>query len=167
MELQLIQHKILEIRGQKVMLDFDLAEMYEVETKALKQAVNRNMGRFPPDFMFVLTPDEWNSLRSQFVTSNRGGTRYMPYAFTEPGVAMISSVLKSQKAIDMNIQIIRAFILLRQYALGYVELYRKLDEFMVETNMQFNDIYQALTELASQKELEDKPRNPIGYILKE
>jgi hypothetical protein len=167
MELQLIQHKILEIRGQKVMLDFDLAEMYEVETKALKQAVNRNMGRFPPDFMFVLTPDEWNSLRSQFVTSNRGGTRYMPYAFTEPGVAMISSVLKSQKAIDMNIQIIRAFILLRQYALGYVELNRKLDEFMVETNMQFNDIYQALTELASQKELEDKPRNPIGYILKE
>lgn len=167
MELQLIQNKIFEVRGLRVMLDFDLAEMYEVETKVLKQAVNRNADRFPPDFMFVLTHGEWNSLRSQIVTSNRGGIRYMPYAFTEQGVAMLSSLLRSQKAIEINIQIIRAFVILRQYALGYTELNRKLEEFMLGTNMQFNDIYQALTELASQKEIENKPRNPIGYIQKE
>ena len=163
MEIQIIQSKIYDIRGVRVMLDFDLAEMYEVETKALKQAVKRNIERFPADFMLILTQDEWNSLRSQIVTSNRGGIRYMPFAFTESGVAMISSILKSKKAIEANIQIIRAFILLRQYAVGFAELNRKLEEFMIETNVQFSDIYQVLTELASQKELEDKPRNPIGY----
>ena len=163
MEIQIIQSKIYDIRGVRVMLDFDLAEMYEVETKALKQAVKRNIERFPADFMLILTHEEWNSLRSQIVTSNRGGIRYMPFAFTEVGVAMISSILKSKKAIEANIQIIRAFILLRQYALGFAELNRKLEEFMIETNVQFSDIYQVLTELASQKELEDKPRNPIGY----
>ena len=163
MKLQVIQNKIFEIRGQKVMLDFDLAEMYEVETKVLKQAVKRNLERFPSDFMFELTKEEWNYLKPQIVTSNRGGTRYMPYAFTEPGVVMLSSVLNNPKAIDINIQIVRAFIVLRQYALGYAELSRKLEDFMLETNMQFNDIYQALTELASQKELDEKPRNPIGY----
>jgi hypothetical protein len=99
MELSIVQNKIYEIRGQKVMLDFDLAEMYEVETKVFKQAVKRNIKRFPKDFMFTLTQKEFNSLRSQIVTSKKGGTRYMPTAFTEQGVAMLSSVLKSEKAI--------------------------------------------------------------------
>jgi len=167
MELQLIQNKIFEVRGQKVMLDFHLAEMYEVETKALNQSVKRNIKRFPEDFMFQLTNNEYENLRSQIVTSSWGGSRTLPYAFTEHGVTMLASVLRSDKAIEINLQIVRTFIALRQYALGYVELNRKIEAFMVETNMQFNDIYQALTELASQKELENKPRNPIGYIQKE
>jgi hypothetical protein len=166
MELQLIQNKIFEIRGLRVMLDFDLAEMYEVKTKVLKQAVKRNINRFPPDFMFELTKLEWNELVTicdQFPESLKHSS-VNPTVFTEQGVAMLSSVLRSEKAIEVNVQIMRAFFILRQYALGYVELNRKLEEFMVDTNMQFNDIYQALTELASQKELDNKPRNPIGYI---
>ena len=117
-----IQNKIYEIRGLKVMLDFDLAEMYEVETKRLKEAVKRNASRFPADFMFTLTQKEFQGLRSQIATSNRGGTRYMPYAFTEQGVAMLSSVLNSEKAISVNIAIIRTFVVIRQYALNYKEL---------------------------------------------
>lgn len=95
MELDLIQNMIHEIHGYRVMMDFDLAEMYGVDTKVLKQAVRRNAGRFPPDFMFEIPLKEWNNLRSQFVTSNHGGIRYMPYAFTEQGVAMLSSVLRN------------------------------------------------------------------------
>lgn len=108
MELQLIQNKIHEIRGQRVMMDYDLAEMYSVETRSLKQAVKRNKGRFPSDFMFELSIIEWESLISQNVISNRGGNRFLPFAFTEQGVAMLSSVLRSDKAIEINIQIIRA-----------------------------------------------------------
>jgi len=163
MELQIIQNKIYEIRGQRVMLDFDLAELYETETKRLKEAVRRNPDRFPPDFMFELDKKEWNILRTQFATSSWGGTRYQPFAFTEHGVAMLASVLNSPKAILINIQIVRVFILLRQYTLGYAELNKKLEMFMLETNIQFNDIYQALTELASKKQLEEKPRNRVGY----
>ena len=163
MELQIIQNKIYEIRGQRVMLDFDLAELYETETKRLKEAVRRNPDRFPPDFMFELDKNEWHILRTQFATSSWGGTRYQPFAFTEHGVAMLASVLNSPKAIQINIQIVRAFILLRQYALGYAELNKKLEMFMLETNIQFNDIYQALTELASKKQLEENPRNKVGY----
>jgi hypothetical protein len=161
MELQLIQNKIFEIRGHRVMMDFDLAEMYEVETKVLKQAVKRNVSRFPPDFMFEITAKEWESLRSQIVTSNRGGIRYMPYAFTEQGVAMLSSVLRSERAIEVNIQIIRAFILIRQNALLYTEINQKLENFMMDTNLQFNEIYQALQELAAKKSV---PRKPVGYL---
>ena len=102
-------------------------------------------------------------MRTQFATSSWGGTRYQPFAFTEQGVAMLASVLNSPKAIQINIQIVRAFILLRQYAVGYAELNKKLEVFMLETNMQFTDIYQALTELASKKQLEEKPRNRVGY----
>jgi hypothetical protein len=98
MELQLIQNKIFEIRGQRVMMDFDLAEMYCVDTRSLKQAVKRNINRFPPDFMFELSTDEWECLVSQIVIPNRGGNRFLPYAFTEQGVAMLSSVLHSEKA---------------------------------------------------------------------
>lgn len=169
MQLQIIQNKIFEIRGQRIILDFDLAEMYEVENRALKQAVKRNIIRFPEDFMFELTKGEWQEVIT--ICDNLPQTvkfsPALPFAFTEQGVAMLSSVLRSQKAIEVNISIMRAFITLRQYALGYAKLNRKLEEFMVETNMQFSDIYQALTELASQKEQEDKPRRRIGYNIKQ
>jgi hypothetical protein len=163
MELQIIQNKIYEIRGLRVMLDFDLAEMYETETRILNQAVKRNIIRFPPDFMIQLTSMEFENLKSQIVTSSWGGVRKLPFAFTEHGVAMLASVLRSDKAIEINISIVRALIALRQYALGYAELNQKFENFMIETNMQFNDIYQALTEMADIKQLEDKSRNPIGY----
>lgn len=164
MELQIIQNKIYEIREQKVMLDFDLAELYEEETRVLNQAVKRNMKRFPIDFMFQLNENEFEILKSQFVTSSWGGTRKLPFAFTEHGITMLASVLRSDKAIEVNIQIVRAFIILRQYALGYAELNQKLENFILETNLQFNDIYQALTELASKKEQEEKPRKKVGYV---
>jgi len=167
MELQIIQNKIYEIRGMRVMLDFDLAEMYETENKRLKEAVRRNINRFPSDFMFELVREEYNSLRTQFATLEKSGRgkhiKYLPFAFTEQGVAMLSSILNSPKAIEINISIVRAFIALRQYALGYAELNQKLENFMIESNMQFSDIYQALTELAKIKEVEDKTRNLIGY----
>lgn len=153
------------------MLDFDLAELYGIETKRLKEAVRRNLHRFPPDFMFELSQHEANylinSLRSQIATSNRGGIRYMPFAFTEQGVAMLSSVLNSPQAIEINIQIVRAFVILRQYALGYAELSEKLEKFILETNMQFNDIYQALTELASLKKEKQEPRRILGFRTEE
>lgn len=164
MELQVIQNRIYEIRGCRVMLDFDLAELYQVPTKALKQAVKRNIQRFPDDFMFELYIDEWEILRSQFVTSSWGGTRYMPFAFTEQGVAMLSSVLRSDIAIEVNISIMRAFVKMRELSSLYSDLNQKIETFMIETNMQFNDIYQALTELASKKELEEKPRKRVGYV---
>lgn len=146
------------------MLDYDLSELYEVETRVLNQAVKRNMKRFPIDFMFQLNEKEFEILKSQFVTSSWGGTRKRPFAFTEHGITMLASVLRSDKAIEVNIQIVRAFIILRQYALGYTELNQKLENFMLETNLQFNDIYQALTELASQKGQENKPRKKVGYV---
>jgi hypothetical protein len=161
MEPQLIQKKIHEIRGLRVMIDFDLAEMYGVDTRSLKQAVKRNMGRFPSDFMFELTRTEWESLISQNVISNRGGNRFLPYAFTEQGVAMLSSVLRSEKAIEINIQIIRAFILIRQNTLLFTEINQKLENFMLDTNLQFNEIYLALQELAVQKAI---PRKAVGYL---
>ena len=169
MELHLIQNKIFEIRGQRVMLDYNLAELYEVETRALKQAVKRNIKRFPPDFMFELTKSEWQELITicDNLPQNLKFSPALPFAFTEQGVAMLSSVLRSPKAIEVNISIMRAFVVLRQYALGYAELNRKLEEFMIETNMQFSDIYQALTELASQKEQENKPRRRIGFTAKQ
>jgi len=128
MELEVIQNKIFEIRGYKVMLDFDLALMYNVKNKRLKEAVRRNLNRFPEDFMFELTEIEFNSLRSQIVTSNRGGLRYMPFAFTEQGIAMLSSVLNSEKAIEVNISIIRAFVTFRQFSLTYNELKGRIEE---------------------------------------
>lgn len=169
MELQLIQNNIFEIRGQRVMLDYNLAELYEVETRALKQAVKRNIKRFPPDFMFELTKSEWRELITMCdnLPQNLKFSPALPFAFTEQGVAMLSSVLRSPQAIEVNISIMRAFVILRQYALGYAELNRKLEEFMIETNMQFSDIYQALTELASPKEQENKPRRQIGFTAKQ
>ncbi|MDL2228303.1 ORF6N domain-containing protein [Bacteroidales bacterium OttesenSCG-928-K03] len=165
MELQIIENKIFVVRGQRVMFDFSLAELYGVETRALKQAVKRNIERFPADFMFELTKDEWREVIT--ICDNLPQTAKFspstPLAFTEFGVAMLSSVLRSEKAIEINISIMRAFLVLRQYALGYADLNRKLEEFMIETNIQFSEIYQALTELATQKELENKPRKRIGF----
>lgn len=164
MDLQVIQNRIYEIRGCRVMLDFDLAELYQVSTKALKQAVKRNLQRFPEDFMFEMNSEEWEILRSQIVTSSWGGTRYMPFVFTEQGVAMLSSVLRSEIAIEVNISIMRAFVKMRELSSRYSELNQKLETFMIDTNIQFNEVYQALTELASKKESEDKPRKKVGFV---
>ena len=128
MELSIIHERIHEIRGKKVILDKDLAELYGVETRILKQAVRRNIQRFPEDFMFEVTEKELSNLRSQFVISRWGGSRYQPYAFTEQGIAMLSSVLNSEKAIQVNIAIMRAFVLMRQYALNIQELALKIQE---------------------------------------
>lgn len=164
MDLQVIQNRIYEIRGCRVMLDFDLAKLYQVSTKALKQAVKRNLQRFPEDFMFEMNSEEWEILRSQIVTSSWGGTRYMPFVFTEQGVAMLSSVLRSEIAIEVNISIMRAFVKMRELSSRYSELNQKLETFMIDTNIQFNEVYQALTELASKKESEDKPRKKVGFV---
>ena len=169
MELQIIQNKIFEIRGQRVMLDFHLAELYHVETRVLKQAVRRNIERFPDDFMFELTKEESNKQInigvSQSVISpdyNIGITKI--FAFTEQGVAMLSSVLRSKIAIEINISIMRAFVLMRKMITEYEDLRQRIEQLEVETNMQYNDIYQALTELASKKESEEKPHKPVGYV---
>ena len=176
MELQVIQRKIYEIRGQQVMLDFDLAELYEVETRVLKQAVKRNMERFPPDFMFELTGSEINNLVSQNVIPSKsylGGAA--PFAFIEPGVAMLSSVLKSAKAIEVNISIIRAFIAVRKYMIQaspsslsreleeIKDRIKALEEISEENEEKFDDIYVALTELAMKQKLTATHRNPIGF----
>lgn len=169
MELQIVQNKIFEIRGQRVMLDFHLAALYQIETRVLKQAVRRNIERFPSDFLFELTKDESISLINNGVSQsvipqgyNIGSTRI--FAFTEQGVAMLSSVLRSNTAIEINIQIMRAFVELRKLIHGYDELNQKIKQLELETNLQFNEIYQALTELASQKEKEQKSINPVGYL---
>lgn len=160
MKAEIIQQQIIEIRGQKVMLDFHLANLYEIETKVLKQAVKRNTNRFPTDFMFELNKEEFESLRSQFVTSKRGGLRYMPFAFTEQGVAMLSSVLNSDKAIAINIAIMRIFVSIRHFSL----LYKELNDKITEIEKQFPNIYKILNFLMDK---EIKPgnleRNKIGY----
>lgn len=165
-----MQNKIYEIRRQKVMLDFDLAEMYETQTKVLKQAVKRNIKRFPQDFMFELNRKEYYSLRSQFVTlENSGGrgkySKYLPYAFTEQGVAMLSSVLKSEKAIQVNIIIIRTFVLLRQVALNYSELNEKIKKMEKKYNSNFKEIFKALECLVAEKQQEEDfaKRTRIGF----
>ncbi len=159
--LETIKSKIHEIREQKVMLDFDLALLYGVETKVLKQAVRRNMERFPEDFMFELSKEEFENLRSQIVTSSYGGLRYMPFAFTEHGIAMLSSVLNSKKAIEINISIIRAFVIMRQFNLSYAELKNRIEE--IEN--QFPDIYKALNYLVDKDShsKNNEERNKIGY----
>jgi hypothetical protein len=166
MELQLIQNKIFEIRNQKVMLDFDLAELYEVQTKNLNLAVKRNLKRFPKDFMFQLTKPEWESLRLQIETSKgRGGTRYLPYAFTEQGLAMLSGILNSQIAIDVNIAIMRAFVFIRQYALSHRDLTEKLKELESKYDKQFDGVYEALDYLIKKdkQEVNQKERKRIGF----
>jgi len=167
--LSIIQ-SIHEIRGARVMLDFDLAERYGVETRALKQSVRRNLKRFEgDDFMFELTKNEIVELsRSQIVTLNKGrgsNIKYLPFAFTELGVAMLSSVLNSDRAIEINKNIMRAFVAFRQYALNYAELKRELEMYMNKTDRKIDDIYSVLDMLVSHKKEIEKPRNPIGFRL--
>lgn len=163
MEIEVIQNKIHEVRGCKVMLDFDLATLYETETKRIKEAVKRNPNRFPDDFMFELTENEFNSLRSQIATLKKGRgqhTKYLPFAFTEQGVAMLSSVLKSDKAIDINISIMRTFVAIRQFALNYSELQNKI----MEIEGQFPEIYNVLNYLVEKDTNNtDTERTKIGY----
>jgi len=179
---QPIFKKIYEIRNQKVIFDFDLADLYEVEKRVLNQAVKRNINRFPSDFMFqpakkelitnlksqvVISSsqscDNQHGENSQFVITNlHGGRRHIPYVFTEQGIAMLSSVLRSEKAIEVNIAIMRAFVALRQYALNYAELSNRLDEFMKTTSSSISDIFDVLEELTVQKKLYEN-RKPIGF----
>jgi hypothetical protein len=156
-----IEKRIIQIRGYKVMLDSDLAKLYGVETKALVQAVKRNIERFPEDFMFQLNKEEFEALRSQIVTSKgSGGRRYNPYVFTEQGVAMLSSVLTSKQAIQVNITIMRAFVRLRRMIEAHEDLVRKLDEMERKYDAQFKVVFDAIRQLMIPPE---KPRRPIGF----
>ena len=189
MELQPIQSKIYEIRGQRVMLDFDLAELYQVETRTLKQAVRRNIERFPEDFMFEITEAEYNylknSMTSQIVISNeRGGRRYMPFAFTEQGVAMLSSVLRSETAIQVNIAIMRAFVAMRNYITTTTQITAELSEIRAKLALleradednaeavndlsedmrkELDNIYQAIAALSIKVPQARKVGQPIGF----
>ena len=161
---QAIQEKIHTIRGLKVMMDYDLAKLYETETRILKQSVRRNINRFPIDFMFILTQEEYSFLRSQFVTLESGKGRhskFLPFAFTEQGVAMLSSVLHSEKAVDINISIMRTFVNIRQYALTYQELNEKLKEL----DGKFSDVYSAINFLLEKdkKHQDQDVRQKIGF----
>ena len=189
MELQPIQSKIYEIRGQRVMLDFDLAELYQVETRTLKQAVRRNIERVPSDFMFEITESEYNylknSMTSQIVISNeRGGRRYMPFAFTEQGVAMLSSVLRSETAIQVNIAIMRAFVAMRNYITTTTQITAELSEIRAKLALleradednaeavndlsedmrkELDNIYQAIAALSIKVPQARKVGQPIGF----
>lgn len=192
MQTQFIQQKIFEIRGQKVMLDFDLAALYEVETKVFNQAVRRNIENFPGDFMFRLTRKEWSSMRSQFVTSyiqtddnqnvnssqivtgsqKKRRKDLLPYAFTEHGVTMLASILRSDKAVKMNIAIVRAFISLRKFAIQYKDILEQLDglrEKIGSHDAQLNNIYEALENMLDKKVEEENKleswnnRKRIGF----
>ena len=157
-----VERRILSIRAQKVMLSTDLAELYEVEPKVLVQAVKRNRGRFPRDFMFQLNRAEYANLKSQTVTSSWGGARRAaPYAFTEQGVAMLSSVLHSPRAVQVNIAIMRAFVKLREILATHRELARRLDELEGRYDKQFRAVFDAIRELMTPPA---KPRRRIGFV---
>ena len=156
-----IESRMFLIRGQKVMLSVHLAELYEVEPRALIQAVKRNVERFPEDFMFQLSPEEFANLKSQFVISSWGGVRTAPYAFTEQGVSMLSSVLRSERAIQVNIEIMRAFVRLRQMLASNAELSRKLASLEKKYDIQFKAVFDAIRELMTP--LEPKKKRPIGF----
>jgi hypothetical protein len=165
----LIERMILLIRGHKVMLDADLADLYGVETRVLIQAVKRNFGRFPRDFMFQLSDGEAKLLRSQFVISNqrRGGRRYLPYVFTEQGVAMLSSVLNSERAVQINIEIMRAFVRLRQMVLSHKNLARKLDALghkFESHDMHIRTLFDAIRQLMTPPR---PKKRKIGFLVKE
>ena len=184
MELQIIRNMIHEIRSVYVMLDFDLASMYQVETRRLNEAVKRNIERFPHDFMFQLTQEEASNLISQFATSSWGGTRKLPYVFTQEGVAMLSGILRSPKAIEVNISIMRAFVSMRQFLLNNIsrieeiselrhrvklleeyseETIKAINDLSEDTGNHLDDIYLALAELAEKRKSQNISRNPIGF----
>jgi len=148
----ILESKILLIRGHKVMLDRDLAALYAVETKVLKRAVNRNASCFPPDFMSTLSESEMKNLRCQFGTSSWGGQRYAAYAFTENGVAMLSSVLNSERAIEVNIQIMRTFTRLRGLLASHRDLARRLDDLEHRYDAQFKNVFDAIKALMAEPE---------------
>jgi phage regulator Rha-like protein len=159
---EMIEKKILLIRGEKVMLDADIAELYEVETKMLVRAVKRNIDRFPSDFMIQLNRKEFENLRFQFGTSSKwGGRRYLPYAFTEQGVAMLSSVLNSERAVKVNIEIMRAFVKLRQMLASNAELARKLDALEKKYDQQFKVVFDAIRQLMIPPDT--KKKSKIGF----
>ena len=184
-EIVLIQNLIYEIRGQKVMLDSDLAKLYQVDTKVLNQAVKRNLKRFPPDFMFQLDSKEFTDLKSQIVTSSWGGTRKLPYAFTEQGGAMLSGLLHSDIAIEANIAIMRAFVQIREYLLATSSLSAELKELRAKVDLlqlqqeenlgavndlsedvrqEIDNLYLAIAELSSRlEEKKNEPRPKIGF----
>lgn len=162
--LEIIVAKILEVRGRKVMLDRDLAILYGVPVKVLNQAVKRNLRRFPGDFMYQLTKQEVANLKSQFVTSSWGGLRRaLPYAFTEQGVAMLSSVLRSKRAVQVNIRIMRAFVRLRQMVITHKEFSLRLDELerkIWQHDEHIQAIFEAIRQLMA---IEEKPKRRIGF----
>ncbi|RNI38709.1 ORF6N domain-containing protein [Hanamia caeni] len=163
---QKILNKIYVFRGEKVMLDNDLAEMYGVETKQLKRQVRRNKSRFPKDFMFELSTKEFENLRSQIGTSSWGGTRYNPMAFTEQGIAMLSSILNSNTAIEVNIRIIRVFTKMREFALTNKEILlqlAKLEKEVKGNNNDIENIFIVLKELIEKQQKPSPPRNKIGF----
>jgi hypothetical protein len=158
-----IERGIVALRGHRVMLDVDLALLYGVPTKALVQAVKRNIERFPADFMFQLTAAEFAGLKSQIVTSkSRGGRRTRPYAFTEQGVAMLSSVLRSQRAVAVNVEIMRAFVRLRQLLASNSDLARRLDTLEQKYDRQFTVVFDAIRALMNKPD-EETPKPQIGY----
>lgn len=165
MELTTIKNSIQEIRGKRVILDYELAKMYEVETRVLKQAVRRNIDRFPEDFMFELTEVEMKNLTSQFVMSSWGGTRHGIFAFTEQGIAMLSSVLKSKLAIQINISIMRAFVMMRQWSLTYHELAERLEELERSHGQRFDGIEQVLNYFIQKdkQSAQQRQRKQVGY----
>jgi phage regulator Rha-like protein len=161
---EVIVNRILVIRGQKVLLGNDLSELYGVEHRVLMQGVKRNIKRFPSDFMFQVTQEEWENLKSQFVTSNWGGIRKMPFAFTEQGVAMLSSVLNSDRAIQVNIQIIRAFTKLRHLVVDNVELRKEIESLRTEPEGKFKIIFETLDHLLAE---DVTPKRKIGFTVKD
>lgn len=167
MQLQTIQRKIYEAIGLNVMLDFDLAELYEVETRVLNQAVKRNIDRFPKRFMFQLNAKEWESMLSQFVMTypKKRPKKALPLVFTEHGVTMLASVLRSKKAIKMNIAIVEAFISLKEFALNHKEIAVKLKELEKKYDKQFKDVYEAINYLLNKddQEIEYEKRRKIGF----
>ena len=160
-----IVEKIYIIRSQKVMMDKDLAEMYGVEAKRLNEAVRRNASRFPNDFMYQLTKTEWENLKTQFATSSWGGIRKLPFAFTEQGVAMLSSVLRSERAIQVNIQIIRVYTKMKQLLLDNKELWTKIEKIeqaLLKKDEEVKAIFKLLKNLLVK---EEKPKQAIGFKL--
>lgn len=159
-----IERRIMMIRGQRVLLSMDLAKLYDVQHKVLMQAVRRNLERFPGDFMFQLTKGEFVILKSQFVTSSWGGVRKLPYAFTEQGVAMLSGVLNSRRAVAVNIEIMRAFVRLREILATHKDLARKLEELEQKYDKQFRMVFEAIRELMTPRE---SSKRRIGYRIEE
>ncbi len=164
---EVIENKIFQLRGQKVLLDRDLAKLYNVATRDLNKAVSRNLSRFPEDFMFQLSKDEFNNLKFQFGTSNWGGTRKLPYAFTEQGVAMLSSVLRSERAVQVNILIMRAFVKLREILSTHKELAQKLKELELKIEShdeQITAIFETINQLLGPPPVK---KTNMGFQVKE